>query len=57
MPVLECRAVTLPVYENARVGRKLNFAADRIPLEGKSPKKCIYSIPVQEMAKHRAKFG
>ena len=24
---------------------------------GKRPQKCIYSVPVQEMAKHRAKFG
>jgi len=24
---------------------------------GKRPKKCIYSVPAQEMAKHRAKFG
>jgi len=24
---------------------------------GKSPKKCIHSVPAQEMAKHRAKFG
>jgi len=24
---------------------------------GKSPRKCIYSVPAQEMAKHRAKFG
>jgi len=24
---------------------------------GKGPQKCIYSVPVQETAKHRAKFG
>jgi len=24
---------------------------------GKSPQKCIHSVPAQEMAKHRAKFG
>jgi len=26
-------------------------------LRGKSPRKCIYSVPAQEMAKHHAKFG
>jgi len=24
---------------------------------GKSPRKCIYTVPAQEMTKHRAKFG
>jgi len=42
---------------NARLGCKVNFAAGKIPLRGKSRQKCIYSIPVQEMAKHCAKFG
>jgi len=55
-PLLECRAVTLPIYENATLGRKVNTAAGKIPLRGKSPQKCIYSVPAQEMAKHRAKF-
>jgi len=54
--LLECRAVTLPMYENARLGRKVNFAPGKIPFEGKSPRKCIYSVPAQETAKHRAKF-
>jgi len=36
---------------------QVNFAPGKIPLGGKSPKKCIYSMPAQEMAKHRAKFG
>ena len=35
----------------------LNFAAGKILLGGKSPRKCIYSVPAQEVAKHRAKFG
>jgi len=56
-PLLECRAVTLPIQENARLGRKLNFAPDKIPSGGKSPQKCIYSVPSQEKAKDRAKFG
>jgi len=39
--------------QNARVGRKVNFADGKIPLGGKSPrpkKKCIYSVPAQETA-------
>ena len=36
----------------------MNFAADgKIPSGGKSPRKCIYSVPAQETAKHCAKFG
>ena len=35
-----------------RVGSKVNFARGKIPLWGKSTGKCIYSVPVQEMAKH-----
>ena len=34
----------------------MNFVPGRIPLGGKSPK-CIYSVPVHETAKYRAKFG
>ena len=37
-----------------RLGRKVNFAPGKIPLWGKSPQKCIYSVPDQETAKHRA---
>jgi len=55
-PLLECRAVTLPIQEKARLGCKVNFAAGKIPLGGKSPRKCIYSGPAQETAKHHAKF-
>jgi len=35
----------------------VNFAADKILLRGKNLRKCIYSVPAQETAKHRAKFG
>ena len=45
------------IFEKARLRRKVNFAAGKIPLRGKSPQKCIYSIPAQETAKHRTKFG
>ena len=56
-PLLECRAVSLPIYEKARLGRKVNFAPDKIPSGGKSLQKCIYSVAAQETAKHRARFG
>jgi len=59
-PLLECRAVTLPILENAKLGRKVNFAHDKLPLGDKSPRKCIYSyysVRAQETTKHRAKFG
>jgi len=49
--MLECRAVTLPVYEKARVGRKVNFAPGKIPLRDKSSGKYTYSVPVQETRK------
>jgi len=45
------------MYENARLGRKVNFAPGKIPSGGKSPRKCIYSVPAQETAKHRTMFG
>ena len=44
--------------ENSRLGRKVNFAACTIPLGDKSPRKCIYGVPVQETVTRRAaKFG
>jgi len=33
------------------------FAYGKIALGGKSPRKCIYSVPSQDTAKRRAKFG
>jgi len=57
-PLLECRAVMLPILESARLGgRKVNFAPGKIPLRGNSRRKCINSLPAHETAKHRAKFG
>jgi len=35
----------------------VNFAPDEIPLGDNSPENCIYSVPAQETANHRAKFG
>jgi len=45
------------IGEHTKVGRKVNFAAGKIPLRVKSPGKCIYSVPAQETAKYCAKFG
>jgi len=58
-PLLECSAVMLPIYENATLGRKVNFARSKIPsgVKRKSPPTCIHSVPAQETAKHRARFG
>ena len=36
-PLLECRAVTLSILENATFGRIVNFAPGKIPLGGNSP--------------------
>jgi len=33
---LECRAVTLPISENEKLGHKVNFASSKILLGGKS---------------------
>jgi len=35
----------------------VNFVPSKIPLRGNSCQKCIYSLPAQVTAKHRAKFG
>ena len=56
-PLLECRAVTLPIYKNARLGRKVNFAPGKILSGGKSRRKRIYIVAAKETAKHRTKFG
>jgi len=53
----ECRAVMLPIYENARL-RRSEFCTWENSVRGaKAAKKCIYSVPAQDMAKDRAKFG
>jgi len=38
-------------------GQKVNFARGKILSGGKISRKCIYSVPGQETAIHRAKFG
>jgi len=56
--LLKCRAVTLPIQKNASDGRKVNFAPGKFVYGARAPENVyIYSFPVQEMAKHRAKFG
>ena len=47
---------TANIYDNGRLGCKVNFARSKIPPGGKSPQKCIYSVPAQETTKDRAKF-
>jgi len=37
--------------------RKVNSAAGKILSGGKTRQKCIYSVPAQVTAKHRAQFG
>ena len=45
------------IYENARLGRKVNSACAKILSGGKSPQKCICSVPAQETTKDRAMVG
>jgi len=49
-------AVTLPLLENTRLGRKVNFAPGKTTVGAIAPKN-VHSVPAQEMHKHRAKFG
>jgi len=35
----------------------MNFAPGKTSLWGNSRRKCIYSVPAQETAKHHAQFG
>jgi len=43
--------------EECKTWTKENFPAGEIPLGGKSPQKCIYSILAQTTAKHRSLVG
>ena len=56
-PLLECRAVTLPIGQRKTWRTQTDFAPGKIPLRGNSRQKFIYSVAAQETAKHRAKFG
>ena len=56
-PPLNYRAVTLPKYESARLGGcKLNSVAGKFR-NGARTLENVCSVPVQETAKNRAKFG
>ena len=60
--LVPCRKVwlthlTLSKQENARLGRKVNFAPGTIPFGGKNSRKYIHSIPARQTAKHCAKSG
>ena len=55
-------AAGVPCSNAANIGeRKTLMQSEFCTLQnsvgGKSPRKCIYSVSAQEMAKHRAKFG
>jgi len=55
-------AAGVPCSNAANVGeRKIwtqsEFCTGQNSVRGKSPRKCIYSVPGQETAKRRAKFG
>jgi len=40
-----------------KTGTQSEFSAWQNSVKGQQPRKCIYSVPAQETAKHRAKFG
>jgi len=52
-PLLEYRAVTLSIYENARLGLKVNMAPGKILSGGKSPRKCIYFVAAHSLIGNR----
>jgi len=53
-----CRAVTLPIYRRTQdLETQSEFCTWQNSVRGQEPPKCIYSIPAQETAKHRVKFG
>ena len=43
--------------ENARLGRKMNFARGKILSRGESPQNVYKSVPAQETTKNRAKLA
>ena len=56
-PTARVPCINDAIIGERKLGRKVNLAPDKIPLGGKSPRKCICSVLAQKMAKHRAKFG
>jgi len=51
-PTGQVRCSNAANNENARLGHKVKFARDKIPLGGKNPEKRIHSVAAQETAKH-----
>jgi len=54
-------AAQVPCSNAANIGEcktwtKVNFAPGKIPSGGNSSQTRVYSVPAQEMGKHRAKF-
>jgi len=43
--------------EERKTSTQSEFCTGQNSVRGKSPRKCMYSVPFQETAKHRAKFG
>jgi len=43
-------SITLPIYDNARLRRKVYFARGENPSGCKSHRKCIYDVAAQETA-------
>jgi len=56
-PLLECRAVTLPIGERKTWRMQSEFCTWQNSVMGNSRRKCIYNLPAQVSAKHHAKFG
>jgi len=57
-PLLECRAVTLPIGERKTWRTQTEFCTPaKFRYGATAAKKCVYSVAAQETAKHRAKFG
>jgi len=52
----------MPCCDAANIGERKTWTQSEFctwqnSVRGQEPPKCIYSVPVQETAKHRAKFG
>jgi len=47
----------VPCSDAAKTWTQSEFCTRQNSVRVKSPRKCTYSVPAQETAKHRAKFG
>ena len=56
--LLECMPCSNTAnIEERKTWTQSEFCSWQNSVRGQDPQKCIYSVPAQEMAKHRAKFG